>query len=269
MLQPPEKDRAVLIQLGLTPSEIAVYISLIKNGMSQIGLISKTTGIHREHIYQIVRSLEHKCLIEKKMGQPYKYEAIPPKQTLPLLFNQKQEYITSLKTKTQYLIEKFEKNELPSYATNDIEENSQFKIIPGREVIAQRLKNTLQETQKSIDIVATCELLPTILEFALIYKKTIENKIKVRLSVEDYTPKKDFVEIIQTLKNNCGFKVKCFNHQPEAAVSIFDNKQAFVIMKSTAHLTGTVCLWSNNSSFIALLQDYFQNKWKRTLCTSS
>ena len=48
-------------------------------------------------------------------------------------------------------------------------------------------------------------------------------------------------------------------------MSIFDRKQAFVTVSATAHLTGTESLWSNNTSFIALAQAYFESKWNNSI----
>ena len=80
---------------------------------------------------------------------------------------------------------------------------------------------------------------------------------------EDHTVEKATSEKIESLEKNYGLKVRYLPPPPpEAIVSIFDGKEAFVTISATADLEETPALWSNNSCFVAIIQSYFRDKWK-------
>lgn len=210
-LPPQEKDIALLMQLGLTASEARAYLAFIRTGASQIGSLAKTTGIRREHLYQIVHSLENKGLIQKELGPTSKYKAVSLDETLPMLVKRKQTQIAELQTEAQTLIEQFKKRNQPTTnATKELqEETSQFVIIPGTETVIHRLKEALQKTQTSLDVVTSQERFsPAILEFAPAYKKALERGVKIRIATEKHAAEKAAIETVHNLMKNPAFKVK-------------------------------------------------------------
>jgi hypothetical protein len=70
-------------------------------------------------------------------------------------------------------------------------------------------------------------------------------------------------ENLQTLSEDPDFEVKCFEGNPPAIVSIFDNKKAYVTLSATAQLAESSAIWSSNPSFIALAQNYFESEWSK------
>lgn len=55
--------KEILIELGLTESEVKVYMALLEQGPSLAGRISRKTGIHRRNVYDITERLIKKGFI--------------------------------------------------------------------------------------------------------------------------------------------------------------------------------------------------------------
>lgn len=71
----------ILVKMGLSEKESAIYLSLLEIGPSTISAISKHSGIHRPLIYKAIPGLEEKRLITKgPKGKTTQYIAEPPER---------------------------------------------------------------------------------------------------------------------------------------------------------------------------------------------
>ena len=67
---------------------------------------------------------------------------------------------------------------------------------------------------------------------------------------------------MKALSRNPLFQVRYLpSPPPKATVCIIDEKGAFVTISATANLADTSALWSDNECFLAIMQNYFENKW--------
>jgi sugar-specific transcriptional regulator TrmB len=257
---PEREGTAVLVDLGCTLSQARVYIALIQIGVSKIKSITEATGIQRENIYKIIHSLENKGLIEKELGSPARYRAVSPEEALPMLFKHKQTQIARLKTESQTIMEKLKKKSVHNSEPQG--ESSQFTLIPGRNVIIERLKQALQKAQISVDTITSQKRFSrAILEFAEDYKEALERGVKIRIATEKHLAEKAALETLQTLTKNPAFEIRYFSDYPQSIAAIFDHKESFISVSATAHLNGAASLWSNNSNLVNIAQTYFNNKW--------
>jgi predicted transcriptional regulator len=81
--------QAVLRQLGLTPSEIAVYLFLLSNGLTTPPIVSRETKIARTNCYHIFESLGEKGLTEEMPdGKRKAYRARNPESVIRMLERQ-------------------------------------------------------------------------------------------------------------------------------------------------------------------------------------
>ena len=264
-----ENEINTLAELGLTFSQAKVYMTLIKIGSSKIGSISKNTGILRENLYQTIRALEKAGLIQKELGPATKYKAIPPDEAFSMLLRCKQKQVAELKTKAKTIMENLKKennSQLASIEELQTQEDFKFVIISGKDVLNQRIRDILQKAQTDVDIVtSTTRFSSIIVEFVKDYKKALGRGAKIRIATEKHVAEKAALDKVLSLERNPRFKIKYFFESPQAIVSIFDQKEAFVSLSATAQLGETSVIWSNNSSFIALAQSYFETKWNNSL----
>ena len=74
-----------LEDLGLSSSEIDVYLSLLQMGPSQAGVISKSTKLNRTSTYQVIERLIRKGLVNYiNKGKLKVFQAVSPKRLLSL-----------------------------------------------------------------------------------------------------------------------------------------------------------------------------------------
>ncbi len=74
-----------LEDLGLSKSEIEVYLALLQMGPSQAGVVSKSTKLNRTSTYQVIERLMRKGLINYiNKGKLKVFQAVSPKRLLSL-----------------------------------------------------------------------------------------------------------------------------------------------------------------------------------------
>lgn len=77
---------SILEQLGLSPNEAKVYMTLIKNGEQGVSEISKHSGIHRRNVYDAVHRLLSKGLVfEIISAKESLYGGVDPEKLRELL----------------------------------------------------------------------------------------------------------------------------------------------------------------------------------------
>lgn len=265
MIQCSGEETEVMSKLGLTTSEAKVYLALTQIGESQIGLISKATGIQRTHLYQVLRSLEKKGLVEKEIDTNSKYKAESPTEALDLLVKGKKEQIFQIETRAKIIAENLIKQaQARNQTIRDTQKEgyNQFTLIPGKAVF-HRLREMLQRSQESVNVVTTqTRFSPAITEFANDCEKALVRGVKIRVITEDYLLDETAMEMMQNLRKRPSFKVRCLlSFSPGTIVTIVDKKEACVILSSTASFIEAPALWVSNSCLIAVLQNYFEDMW--------
>lgn len=85
-----------LTNLGLTPEETSVYMSLLENGtQSAIGL-GKTSKVKRTYVYKVVQGLIQKGLVSQgKQGRTTVFSPLSPDHLLSLAEEKKQKVVAS------------------------------------------------------------------------------------------------------------------------------------------------------------------------------
>ncbi len=73
-----EKAARLLMQLGLTKYESRVYAALVKGGESKVGLIQAVSGVPRAAVYGTLGRLEARSLVDRGVGNPARFRAVPP-----------------------------------------------------------------------------------------------------------------------------------------------------------------------------------------------
>ncbi len=260
-----DEELAILAELGLTMSESKVYLALVQLGPSRIRSVSKATAVCREHLYKTMRLLEGKGLIEKELGPVSNYKAVPLDSALSMLVEREQTHVSELEKKVHTILkERKKKKNLIAQAINNFNESSRFTIVHGREAIIRRLRNSLQSAQTNLDVVTTKERCSSALfEFAADYQKALARGVKIRIISEEYAIEKAVIELVNGLMKNSNFEFKYCTRQ-KTIVSIFDEKEAMVTLSATAHLEGASALWSNDSNFVDLVQNYFKTNWENS-----
>ena len=87
-----EKIERVLENLGFSPNEIKVYLTLNDHGSSKAGKVSKIAKIDRSSCYNSLKSLQEKGLVSYVLIGPIKwFQATGPKRLMDYIKEQEED----------------------------------------------------------------------------------------------------------------------------------------------------------------------------------
>ena len=147
---PLENDAVETLTLaGLTVLQAKVYFALVRAGKADIKTISQHARLDRSNAYKTVESLQKLALVEKIIGLPHSYVAIPIEYCLKTLLEKKEQEYILLKTKSKKLIEKY------AAATKPYPDEEYIKILPGKDAFIKKWEETLKAIENSVDLIVT------------------------------------------------------------------------------------------------------------------
>src|SRR5580658_9298809 len=81
---PEQYKRAseALAELGFSENESKVYLLLLLHGGMKAGEIAKDLGIHRLDVYDILKRMQTKQIVESTISKPMIFNAIPLSETI-------------------------------------------------------------------------------------------------------------------------------------------------------------------------------------------
>lgn len=135
----------ILESIGLTKSEVKVYLSLLELGSSSVGKIiykSKTTS---SKIYELLDKLVQKGLVSSVIKKGVKYfEAAPPSRILDYL----KEKDSELKNQINNINKILPELELKQRLSKEVSEISVYKSMKGIETIFSIILNSLNKNDE-------------------------------------------------------------------------------------------------------------------------
>jgi len=124
-----------LTSFGLSEKEALAYVTILRNGTTQISVVSDETGISTSYAYDIVEKLAERNLIEiDDHVNPAQLRAIPPSEGIGNL-------VSELHTIEAQLEDLFD--------TESYEQES-FSIIKSRRTILARLSDLIDSAETEI-----------------------------------------------------------------------------------------------------------------------
>jgi len=100
-----EEDLALLGQMGLSNSQLKMYIALLKLEKADVKTLANRADLPRQAAYRTLDELQAKGIVEKIFDSPVKYEAIPLPEILSIVVNLKRnEYHRTLQRTEAYAL---------------------------------------------------------------------------------------------------------------------------------------------------------------------
>jgi sugar-specific transcriptional regulator TrmB len=133
------KAKKVLLQLGLTESEIGIFLALLQGGPASVQDISRVSGINRVTIYSALANLEKQGLVaETKKGARRLFVAERPEE-LKMILEEKTEAIQKIHLDLENLV-------LPVLKAIDLnqENKPEIRFYEGLEGIYKVYDNMLE-----------------------------------------------------------------------------------------------------------------------------
>jgi sugar-specific transcriptional regulator TrmB len=255
-----QEDEQTLTQLGLTVSQGRVYLALAKLGKANARTLWKSSKVARQDIYRILTELREIGLLEKIIGTPTEFKAVPIEEGVSILVERKTKEIFSLQKNANKLIQKFKENN-PKITLN---EEDQYILIPEREPLTLRLKKTIGATQKSIDRISSQKAFARVL-FALEeeFKKALRRGVKIRWIIGKPEAANSWPDssLVHVLMKNPNFMLRTIPNTPHVRLGIYDQKEVFMAtIPKRAGLDSPV-LRSTDSSFAEIVEKFFDTMW--------
>lgn len=270
-------------KLGLSAFESKAYICFFEvgNGLSAKD-INKCTGIPLTRVYDVMKSLEEKCLVrQNKLNKPVRYYLNDPAYSLMLLLNKKKMQINEEIAMLESWVEEMKRlsiNDADSAATNiysewtlyDSEQDVYESIIPalirdaskeviivGRNIINTINERFVEEVIKGIERGITFKIITTIdsLDSLLIYngEDAIEKKAMLIKLLQTCNMYSDLAYI----RTNDLINVVPFG--------IFDVEKVGFSVQSPKNRKYIVTLVTDKKAIVDEFYDIFEDFWSKSL----
>jgi sugar-specific transcriptional regulator TrmB len=254
------KETQTFIDLGLTYIQAKVYLALAKYGAAKISTLSKLSDVARPDLYRTLTRLYDLGLVVKIVQAPVHFKALPIEDGIKVLLKKKHSEYEKVKQQSDALLGSLKRNSGLDFTA----ENSQFILIPQHDTVINRLRQAINSSQSTVDVVISWKRFMHGIGnmFAEEAKNASDRKIKYRFVVEKAPSQKINQSGMQFWQNYPSFQVRYVSEHPETVFGIYDRKELFVIVDPKSDLPGSPALWTNNSSLIALVQAYFDMLWQ-------
>ncbi len=255
MIYPNEEK--VLTNLGLTLSEARVFLALARNGPSKVTSISEVSGIHRTHLYEVLKSLEARGFVQKQLDNGV-YFTIPIKEVAQFLVRDRQQEILKLER---------EVNEISAFLSQkNIEPKNKPEIF-----LSTTKNNTLNKGQKYLETAKfQIDQMHTWRRFSQLWQRfeptfadALAKGVKIRQIVEFPTDKNQAQKFLKKeVFQNKLFELRVVP-MTGGNLTIIDNERLYLsTSKDKENLGETPLLFSDYEGLLGLMQSYYAYSWR-------
>ncbi len=255
-----EQDIETLIAIGLTCKQAKVYLTLASLGKADAKTIWKKSGAARQDIYRILTELQEKSLVEKMLGAPTEFRAIPLPDGLSVLLKRKVDEYREIEQKTEKLLDRFRENHQENTSAKEYE----FTMITTRDANLRRLRSAQINSEKSVDVIDSWDSFKrAIVVYTEQTIKGAKRNVKFRYITDKPKDGETEPKFLQTWTKNGWFELRHISTQPPASIRIEDRKQVTICVATARYTLEAASLFSDNPHLVAILQDYFELLWSK------
>jgi sugar-specific transcriptional regulator TrmB len=246
-----EKAASAIEGLGLTKTEIRVYVALLESGTMTASEVSKAARVPYSKVYQALESLHKKGWVDRQRTRPIIYSAKPPESALQELRSQHE---TEARER-----EKLALAELAGiYAKKGDQERPDIWILRGTTEILSRVKNTVVNSTHELLIALPVGIAPYANQVALLLTAVKERGVKISIltsvgiSEDSLSALSDSAEV-RTRRMMFGGGV------------IADSKEVVLLLgggESGKGANSALAIWADHPGLANFARDYFQFLWK-------
>jgi sugar-specific transcriptional regulator TrmB len=257
----PEEYIEVLADLGLTHTEAKVYITLLCLKRATANKLHRESNVARQDVYQVLSELQEKELIEKVIAKPTKFTPIPPNDAISILFQRKKDKDLQRREKAKQMFRNFIET---CPVTKPFEESLRFVLLSKSETDPtghiDKLGKTMDKAKKSATGVITFPLFRKVKQMDEdIWKRAVGRGVKIRFMIGKQSDGNLDLALDPVLAKSDCFEVRWTSSVVPATVLLIDDREAFC--RTGVEIDNPV-LWSSAPSFVAMIKDYLETKWK-------
>ncbi len=212
-------------------------------------------------VYRRLEFLNEKGFVEKSLGNPNEYKAIPLKDSVKLLIEAKNKEYTEMQKKVELLLKK-----RVNHAA--IKENKySFSIVPQNEARKQYIFRASDRVKKEWIVYTQIERYPvTVTGYFESHKKAFDRGVKYRVILELNKPTDVIVKFLQeTQKQNPGLEIRYTYTNLLVSFGIYDKKEMNFSTEGLKGLADSQVLVTDNPQLVRVVYDYFDLRWKTAM----
>lgn len=153
------ENRALLVELGFSPAEAKVYLTLVQNTSLSASAIAAATDLSRTSVYQMLCSLADKGLVEPGTGYGSKFTVVDPDRALPALIIRERDVFQQSAIQREQLAAELANRLTPLTNAPEPAPEELIQVIRNPKVIAERFDRLQSETKRQIDIIVKAPIL--------------------------------------------------------------------------------------------------------------
>jgi len=246
-----------LIELGLSRIQANLYLNLIKYGETDAHILASCASLPRTEVYRTLDELQEKGLVDRELGSPLKFSAVPPSIGLQALIDRKNEEISRMQKGLDVFSEQFKVKE-----GKEKENEYKITIIEGRKRIMAQIKKQHNDANSTVSILS---FLPRFVNVAneVIdnYKKAVERGVKFRIIIGLPNENQSIPDDIIKTHTNKNTELKTMIGARKVNSAIFDQKQASFSYYPDRSITESPYVLTNHPCLVEFAQNSFDQTW--------
>lgn len=259
-------DREInsLEDLGLTSSQVKVYLALLNVGSSNAKTASKFSGVVRQDIYRVLNELIAKGLVAKTLDVPSKFDPVNLEDGLVILYDRKKTEVTNMQARVAELLKNFKGRK----KTTNLNKEPLFEIQTFN--VASELcgKEIIDAAKISLKTILPWEMFVSL---STIHGKRQKRALRRGVNIRVLTEKpvgKSLEELEKANATDLLLEIR-YVSQISGVFSIVDDQTAFIKTETEDNCFVGKTLITNNPSLVAIIKDYYEVIWEKASETST
>ncbi|MGA2682469.1 MAG: helix-turn-helix domain-containing protein [Candidatus Bathyarchaeia archaeon] len=259
--------QTILVNWGFSEKESLIYIILIKNGPLKVKEIVKITGINRVQVYELLRKMRNKAIIEQSTSYPIMFKGVSPDDLSELFIKIKKFELLTLEKNKEELSAEINKIQI-----SDRNIETKFNIVQNLDVLMSKSLEFSENARCELAI-RNDHLKDSEYDWKTVFKITLTNIKKNNAYIKIITNSKNeqFVNELMTKYKNYAkfFEFRIYDSNKEAPdLTIKDNEEILIsltpIKEKPQNLAAYKGVLTNSKPFVNLSADFFNECWNKS-----
>ena len=232
--------------LGMSPSEVKVYLLLLNTGPLTAKEISDHAQVPFSKIYVVLNRLEKKGWITSLSGRPVKYNARPPQEAVEIA---KSNLEMSMSEAAEYIAKELQ----PIYERRSVTLQPNLLVFYGESNISLKMLDLILRTEREL-LLAIHHRLETLFEYSsrISSIKMLGNRPRIKILIT-----RNMLDEVEQLKE-FGAELR-YRDQMYGGGAISDDREAIIILDKDEKYS--MAIWSTHHSLVELAKSYFDKLW--------
>jgi sugar-specific transcriptional regulator TrmB len=267
-----EETTYILNRLGLTSSQVKVYLTLLKLDKATAKTIASNSKVARQEVYRVLVELEDSGLVERIIAIPTEFKAVTIENGLAFLIGERRKELTEIQNEAKKLSPKIQNylKQRENKGENLQRGTPEFVLIPESKALLLRMEKALDATQKTIETVNPKEwFLQVLFNLSDKFKKVLERGVKIRCLINEPLDTSSWTATIQNIIENPLFEIRILSENPKENFWIYDMKEVLFATASIQNNKQFPVLCTTATPLIGISENYFNETWKKAVKTQT